>query len=100
MKLGEFIKNFIQANSLIRLVHPHKSGHKIIHQSWEDISMEWEVLKAKGKNRHYINNEVLGIASIATGGHYPETINIVIQELENQPLIDEVIEEVSNQCEA
>jgi hypothetical protein len=100
MKLGEFITKFIQANSLIRLVYNHSNGHKLVHQSWEDIGMEWEVLKAKGKNRHYINNQVLGIASIATGGHYPETINIVIQELENQPLIDEVIENVSTQCEA
>lgn len=89
MKLGEFIKEFIQKNSLIRLLHRYESGHKTVHQSWDDISMEWHVLKAIGINRHYIGNEVLYIASIATGGHYPETINIVIEQLEVQPYIEE-----------
>jgi hypothetical protein len=27
--------------------------------------------------------------------HYPEAINIVIEELENQPLIDEVEDEIN-----
>ena len=92
MKLGEFIEKFIGKNCLIRLVYKHKGGHKIVHQEWDDVSMEWEILKAKGKNRHYINNEVLGITSIHTGGHYPEAINIVIEELDNQPFIEEVVD--------
>jgi hypothetical protein len=99
MKLGEFIKNFIEHNSIVRLVYKDKSGHRIVQKSWEDVSMEHQILKAKGINRHYINNEVLGICSIMTGGHFPETINIVIEELENQPFVNEVIEEVSTQCE-
>jgi len=94
MKLGEFIKNFSH-NNLIRLVYKHEGGYKTVLDTWEDISMDWEVNKAKGKNRHYVNNEVLGLASIATGGNYPETINIIIEQLENQPYIDEAVEEKS-----
>ena len=46
---------------------------------------------------YYINNEVLGLSGIyftpGKGHHYPEAINIVIEPLENQPYIEEVIDE-------
>lgn len=97
MKLGEFIKNFSH-NNLIRLVYKHKGGHKIVLNDWNDVSMDWEVNKGIGKNRHFINNEVIGIASIVTRGHYPEAINIIIERLENQPIIEEKKEEnINNQ---
>jgi hypothetical protein len=93
MELGEFIKNFSH-NNLVRLVYKQKDGHKLVADSWEDVCMDWKIVKGKGKFRHYINNEVLGLASIYTGGHYPETINIVIEKLLNQPFIEEVKEDV------
>jgi hypothetical protein len=47
---------------------------------------------------------VLGLASIyfqpGSANHYPEAINIVIEELENQPMIDEVEDDITNICEA
>ena len=95
MKLGEFIKNFSH-NNIIRLVYKNKGGHETVLDSWNDSSMDHEVTNKKGKNRHYIDNEVIGLVGIDTGGHYPETINIVIERLENQPFIEEVIEEVIN----
>ena len=104
MKLGEFIKNFSH-NNIIRLVYKDKGGHKLVLDDWNDISMDHQVLNGKGKNRHYIDNEVLGLASIllssGQGHHYPEAINIVIEELENQPFVEEVEEEQINQeyCE-
>ena len=99
MKLGEFIKNFSHNNE-IRLLYKNKRGHEVIGKDWNDVSMDWEVNKAKGKNRHYINNEVLGIASICGIDKYPEAINIVIERLENQQYIDEVIEEKHNHSES
>lgn len=85
MQLGEFIEKFIERNSLIRLVYKNEtSGYKTVQKTWEDICMEWKVLKGEHGNNDYINHKVLGIASIATGGHYPETINIVIEEAPNK----------------
>ena len=101
MKLGEFIEKFSH-NNLIRLHYKEKGGNRLVLEDWNDVSMDWEVNKQKGKFRHYVNNEVLGLASIyfqpGKGHHYPEAINIVIEELENQPMIDEVEEEIN--CES
>ena len=92
MKLGEFIENFSH-NNMIRLVYPHKGGHEIVLETWDDVSMDWEINKQKGKNRHYINNEVLGLTSIGGIKHHSDAINIVIERLDNQPFLEEVIEE-------
>jgi hypothetical protein len=96
MKLGEFIKNFSH-NNIIRLHYKEPGGNGLVLRDWNDVSMDHQILKGKGKNRHYINNEVLGLTSIylipERGHHYPEAINIVIEKLENQPYIEEVIDE-------
>ena len=103
MKLGEFIEKFSH-NNLIRLHYKIKGGNRLVLEDWNDVSMDWEVNKAKGNFRHYVNNEVLGLASILLygikGQSYPEAINIVIEELENQPMIDEVEDDITNICEA
>lgn len=98
MKLKEFIENFIEHNTLVRLVYKFEGGgHEIVLDDWNDVSMEHEILKGKGKNRHYINNEVLGVTSIYTGGSYPEAVNIVIERLENQTFIEEKIDFIHNE---
>jgi hypothetical protein len=97
MKLGEFIKQFSH-NNIIRLVYKAKGGHEIVLDTWDDVSMDWEVNQRRGKNRHYVNNEVLGLAGILMEkGRYTEAINIVIERLENQPFIEEA-EDVSAFC--
>ena len=101
MKLKEFIENFSH-NNIIRLMYKEKGGHRCVLESWNDVSMDHEILKGKGKNRHYINNKVLGLAGIyfnAGHCHYPEAINIVIEELENQPMIDDVVEDYIQVCD-
>ena len=92
MKLGEFIKNFSH-NNIIRLVHKDIIGYKTVLEDWNHVSMDHQILKGKSENRHYINNEVLGLTSICVKGHYPEALNIIIEELENQPFIPETPEE-------
>ena len=102
MKLGEFIKQFSH-NNIVRLHHKIRGGHQIVLEDWNDVSMDHEILRGKGKNRHYINNEVLGLTTIyfqSNHTHYPEAINIVIEELENQPMIDEVPDEIVYESEA
>ena len=102
MKLGEFIKNFSH-NNLIRLHYNIKGGHELVLEDWNDVSMDWEVTEGKGNFRHYINNEVLGLIGIYFGGDkgqsYPESINICIERLENQPFVEEAIEEQNNMCD-
>ena len=103
MKLGEFIKNFSH-NNIIRLHYKIKGGNQCVLDDWNDVSMDHEITRGKGKNRHYINNEVIGLVNIsfppASGCHYPEAINIVIEELENQPMIDETVDEIVYEAEA
>jgi len=101
MKLGEFIKNFSH-NNMIRLHYKIKEGQELILKDWNDVSMDHEVLRGKGKNRHYIDNEVLGLVGVdfsaSKGMHYGEAINIVIEKLENQPFVKEILES-NNNCD-
>lgn len=96
MNLGEFIKEFSH-NNIIRLHYKVKGGYKSVLASDNDVSMDWEILKAKGNNRHFIKNKVLGVVSILyMRGHYTEAINIAIEKLDNQPFINEIKEEIIN----
>lgn len=96
MTLGEFIKNFSH-NNLIRLHYPIKGGAEIVHKSWDDVSMDHDVINGKGINRHYIDNKVIRLDSIlVTKSHYPEALNIVIEKLENQPFIEENVLDNTN----
>ena len=100
MKLGEFIENFSH-NNIVRLHYKIKGGHECVLESYDDVSMDHEILNGKGPNRHYINNEVLGVVGILiTSGHYSDAINIVIERLEDQPYIKEIKEEYTQYAEA
>ena len=103
MKLREFIKNFSH-NNIVRLLYKTKGGHQLVLDDWNDVSMDHEIVNGKGKNRHYIDNEVLGLATVyfnkGIGTSYPEALNIVIEELENQPHIEETIDEEIKHCES
>jgi hypothetical protein len=92
MKLGEFIKQFSH-NNIIRLVYKMPGGHEVVLDNWNDVSMDHEITRQRGKFRHYIDNEVLGLAGIVTEGRYPEAINIVIERLEDQPFLDDLSKE-------
>ena len=86
MKLGEFIENFSHNNVIRLLYENNKGGHKLVLNDWNDVSMDWEVNKQKGKFRHYVNHEVIGVASISfypgQGIHHSSAINIVIEEMD------------------
>lgn len=84
MKLKEFIEEYIEHNSLIRLVYKEKGGHKLVMNKWDDVSMEWEVLKGEGVYKNYINYNVLGVTDILVNGAYSEAINIVIKNYNNR----------------
>jgi hypothetical protein len=94
MKLGEFIEKFSH-NNIIRLHYKTKSGHECVLESYDDVSMDWAVNKAKGKNRHYIDNEVIGLLGIFGVKTHSDAINIVIEKLDFQPIVDEVPDDIS-----
>lgn len=81
MILKEFIENYIEHNSLVRVLYKNPGGHKVVLNDWDDVAMDWEIIKGEGKYAPYINHEVLGIASILVRGPYSESINIVIEEI-------------------
>lgn len=103
MKLGEFIKNFSH-NNVIRLVYKTKGGHQLVLDDWNDVSMDWEINLQRGKFRHFINNEVLGLATISfpsgEGVYHASALNIVIEKLQNQPYLDEIFAINKSNCES
>ena len=94
MKLTEFIEQFIEHNSLIRLLYKEKGGHKIVLNDWNEVSMEHEILNNKGKYKSFKNHEVLGITSILAPGPYSEAINIVIKEIDIKDIRKEKLEKI------
>ena len=81
MILKEFVDNFINHNSLVRLVYKIPGGNKVVLNTWDEVSMAWEISKGEGKYAPYINHKVLCVASILVRGPYSEAINIVIEEI-------------------
>lgn len=96
MKLGEFIEKFSHNNVIRLLYKDSEGGHRVVLNNWNDVSMDWEVIQSKDKFRHYINNEVLGLATISfmagDGIHHSEALNIVIEKLDPQPQAEEFID--------
>ena len=92
MILKDFIEQYIEHNSLVRLVYKMGGGHKTVLNDWIDVSMEWEITKGSGKYASYINHEVIGIASVYIPGQYPEAINIVIKEIPRKVLREKKID--------
>ena len=85
MKLKKFVEKFICRNSLVRLWYPTNGGHKMVIQDDENgkssVCMEWEIIKSEGIYGKYTNHKVIGVTDISTYGAYPESINIVIEEI-------------------
>ena len=80
MTLKEFINEYVEGNSLVRVLYKYPGGHKIVLNDWGDVAGYWEIVRGKGKYAPYINHKVLGIASISVRA-YSEAINIVIEEV-------------------
>lgn len=103
MKLGEFIEKFSH-NNVIRLLYKNKGDHEVVLNDWNDVSMDWQVNKQKGKFRHFINNEVLGLTTVFFGAgqgiHHADALNIVIERLDNQPYLDEVTDDQESHSES
>jgi hypothetical protein len=95
MKLFEFIENYIGHNYLIRLLYKEKGGHRVVLNDWDDVSMEYEILKGKGKFKSFRNYEVLYVTDVLVGGNYSEAINIVIEKKDIKEIRKEKLNELS-----
>lgn len=84
MILKDFIEQFVEKNTLIRLWYKVKGGYSAVYytgERFDSVSMEWETLKGEGKYGEYMDNEVIGVTDIlVTKTNYPEAVNIVIKE--------------------
>ena len=81
MTLKEFTENYIEHNSLVRVLYKEKSGHRIVLNDWNDVDMDHQIVKGKGKYAAYVNHKVLGVTSISVRGPYSEAVNVVIEEI-------------------
>jgi len=80
MTLGEFLESF-SSNNLIRLHYRFDGGYRSVLEDFNKVSMDWEINKNKGPYAIYKDNKVIKLVSILCDGHYPEAINIVIEEI-------------------
>lgn len=75
MKLKDFIEEFVEPNTLIRLWYKIEGGHEPVNDEGK-AKMEWKVKKGK-----FSGNEVIGVTDILVlGSHQPEAVNIVIKK--------------------
>ena len=94
MILKEFIDQFINHNSLVRLVYKIPGGNKLVLDSWDDVDMAWSIVKGKGKFSLYTNHEVIHITDISVRGPYSEAVNIVIEEIPVDVLRDRKLDSI------
>ena len=79
MKLKDFVLEYIEPNSVIRLWSPVFGGHELISKNVDDVCMNWEITDEVGIYKDYINNEVKGVTDILVHkSFYKEAINITI----------------------
>jgi len=82
MTLKEFIDEYIERNSMVRILYKDNPGsYRILLNDWDEVSMEWEIVKGQGRYAAYANHKVIGIACISVTGPYSSAINIVIEEI-------------------
>ena len=94
MTLKEFAENYIEYNSLVRVLYREKGGHRIVLNDWDDVDMNHQIVKCKGKYSPYVNHKVIGVTSISVRGNYSEAVNVVIEEIPLDELRDNKIQEI------
>lgn len=73
MTLKQFIENFVEPNTLIRLQYKLKDGHEEV--DGDNPQMEWELKTSK-----YANRKVIGVTDILyLKSNYQEAVNISIE---------------------
>jgi len=73
MKLKNFIKKYVEKNTMIRLWYKINGGsHELVSENY--IEMEHQIVLGD-----YKNHNVIGVTDILCKGNYVEAVNIVIE---------------------
>ncbi len=95
MTVIDFISQYVQHNSIVRLVYKNPGGHRtVLNYEWDVVSMEHEITKGRGKFAAFTKHKVIGVASILTHGSYADAINIVIEEKPKSEIRNDKLEEL------
>lgn len=78
MILKDFIEEFVEPNTLIRLWKKIKGGHQLLFDSTDMVEMEWKIKKGEGIYKGLEDSPVVGVTDILVKGNYTEAVNIVI----------------------
>ena len=78
MILKDFIEEFVEPNTLIRLWKKIKGGHQPLFDSTDMVEMEWRIKKGEGIYKGLEDSPVVGVTDILVKGNYTEAVNIVI----------------------
>lgn len=81
MKLKDFLIKYSKPNhNPIRILHTNENGaYEIVADSWEDVSLDDEILTGGGIYKDYLDAEVVSIVAPFVDCINAEAINIVIQ---------------------
>lgn len=83
MKLRDFVANYIEHNSIVRLVRKTSSGHEIIDSNWGIVHMAHDFKRNTPVNAMYGHCVVTHIASIYVRAAHPDAINIAIESTDD-----------------
>jgi len=76
MNVKDFVENFVEPNTLIRLQYKVKGGHMQVIEGDKPM-MEHELIKSK-----YADSVVIGVTDILyLDSHYKEAVNLTIEKL-------------------
>ena len=80
MILKEFLLNFVEPNSIVRLLYRNETGHVTVFEGWDVVYMDWQYVNNEDeKFLKFLFKNVIGVTDIACGSMYPEAINICIE---------------------
>jgi hypothetical protein len=76
MTLLDFLLEFVEKNSLVRLVYPNDEK---IFDSWDDCDLREEYIRSLDFEKYH-DKKFIGVTSIHYNGDYQDAINIVIEK--------------------
>lgn len=91
MKLKDFITQFADNNAMFRVLikctAEQDGNHMVVSNDWNTVSMCHAITNGYSIFNNYADKEVLYLTSVYTQGHYPESLNVVVEGNETGNLV-------------